>query len=544
MGRDWDSIILGHQEGSRRKFFCGAITQLRRGRLLLLALFLCSAFVILCLSKDAFAFRLPDSDQRKCYQAVSPYSEIPCAGTGQDGAYVINPLSYTDNGDGTVTDNNTGLMWQKCSVGQNNDASCSGTASGFNWFTATGTYNNVNNPSSLNACGSVVSGYNDWRLPTNKELVTIVDYALAYPGPTINSTIFPNTLAWGYWTSTLWAGGAYNGWHVNFNHGDDSLSNVQTGWYVRCVRGGQTQQSLVDNGDGTVTDNRTGLIWQQDEPGTMTWGSALTYCEGLSLAGSTDWRLPNIKELQSLVDETRRDPSIATDKFPNAVANRYWSSTTVAGNGVNAWDAVFLSGYFEWTFSKAGGFYVRCVRSGYVGSSTVSSATGRGDITVATTAPGCSVSNVQAVNPPADPSYNYPYGLVSFTLACSTSGGEGGASGDVIITFPGDVSGMMYRKYGKTPDNPTDHWYDFMYDGTTGAEIIGNQVTLHFMEGQRGDDDLDSEGNGNIDGIIIDAGGPGQPPVAVPTMSEWGMIMFMLLAGLGGVYYLRRQRSV
>ena len=79
----------------------------------------------------------------------------------------------------------------------------------------------------------------------------------------------------------------------------------QTGYYVRCVRGGQTQQSLVDNGDGTVTDNRTGLIWQQGEPGAMTWNSALTYCEGLSLAGSTDWRLPNIKELESLVDETR-----------------------------------------------------------------------------------------------------------------------------------------------------------------------------------------------------------------------------------------------
>ena len=50
------------------------------------------------------AFRLPDSGQTKCYQAVSPYAEIPCAGTGQDGMYSINHLSYTDNGNGTVTD--------------------------------------------------------------------------------------------------------------------------------------------------------------------------------------------------------------------------------------------------------------------------------------------------------------------------------------------------------------------------------------------------------------------------------------------------------
>ncbi|MCK7470011.1 MAG: DUF1566 domain-containing protein [Desulfomicrobium escambiense] len=61
----------------------------------------------------AFAFKLPDTGQTKCYQVVSPYAEIPRAGTGQDGAYSINPMSYTDNGNGTVTDNNTGLMWQQ-----------------------------------------------------------------------------------------------------------------------------------------------------------------------------------------------------------------------------------------------------------------------------------------------------------------------------------------------------------------------------------------------------------------------------------------------
>ncbi|MBI5675484.1 MAG: hypothetical protein HZC48_06640 [Nitrospirae bacterium] len=69
--------------------------------------------VILSLSKYASAFNLPDTGQTKCYRGVDPYDEIPCAGTGQDGEYNINPLSYTDNGNGTVTDNNTGLMWQK-----------------------------------------------------------------------------------------------------------------------------------------------------------------------------------------------------------------------------------------------------------------------------------------------------------------------------------------------------------------------------------------------------------------------------------------------
>jgi hypothetical protein len=75
------------------------------------------AFILLVLcvipSIAYAAFKLPDSGQTKCYQTIDPYAEIPCTGTGQDGAYNINPMSYTDNDNGTVTDNNTGLMWQK-----------------------------------------------------------------------------------------------------------------------------------------------------------------------------------------------------------------------------------------------------------------------------------------------------------------------------------------------------------------------------------------------------------------------------------------------
>jgi hypothetical protein len=524
--------LLPNEVGLRE--LCYPPLELRGGRGALrlpTGILLILSVVVLSLAKDASAFRLPDSDQRKCYQAVAPYAEIPCAGTGQDGAYLLNPLSYTDNADGTVTDNNTGLMWQKCSVGKNADASCSGTASGYNWFQATGTYSAISNPSSQNACAALnLGGHNDWRLPTNKELVTILDYAIGGGAPTINTTFFPNTLAWPYWTSTPWVGQDYAAWRVNFQFGDDATYYKQTGYYVRCVRGGQTQQSLVDNGDGTVSDNRTGLIWQQGEPGAMTWGSAVTYCEGLSLAGSTDWRLPNIKELESLVDEARSDPPIDTTKFPGAVVARYWSSTTIAASPQQAWDVAFGIGYSEPQL-KSSSYNFRCVRSGNVGTSTVPSATDQGDITVATTASGCGVSEVQAVNTPADASYTYPYGLMKFKLSgCDT----------VTITFPGDISGMTYRKYGPTPDNATPHWYDFMFDGTTGAELNGNQAILHFVDGQRGDDDL------TANGVIVDQGGPGQQrgePVAVPTMTEWGMIISMMLAGLGPIYYLRRRKT-
>jgi len=121
--------------------------------------------------------------------------------------------------------------------------------------------------------------------------------------------------------------------------------------------------SLTDNGNGTVTDSGTLLMWQQGESSTMTWEAALTYCEGLSLAGATDWRLPNHKELLSLVDFTRYSPSINTTFFPGTVSSYYWSSTTVAYNALNAWMVNFYYGDSN-IFGKSYSYYVRCVRGG------------------------------------------------------------------------------------------------------------------------------------------------------------------------------------
>lgn len=197
----------------------------------------------LFISSGVFAFKLPDSDQRKCYQGVSPWAEIPCAGTGQDGAYIINPLSYTDNGNATVTDNNTGLMWQRCTVGQNNDSSCSGSAQSYNWYKASGTYHANSNPSSQDVCGSLtLGGHSDWRLPSKKELMSIVDYNIPYSGAAINTTYFPNPHAY-FWSSTTVAGHPDYAWTVGFGAG--SVVNFHRdfsyyyAFYVRCVRAGQ-----------------------------------------------------------------------------------------------------------------------------------------------------------------------------------------------------------------------------------------------------------------------------------------------------------------
>jgi len=124
---------------------------------------------------------------------------------------------------------------------------------------------------------------------------------------------------------------------------------------------------FTDNGDGTVTDGNTGLMWQQTEGGSMDWEGAITYCEDLSLAGYRDWRLPNIKELESITDDSLYDPAIDTNYFPDAHAAYYWSSTTRASNSSFAWGVGFHGGNvssYVYGRNKSDSFYVRCVRGG------------------------------------------------------------------------------------------------------------------------------------------------------------------------------------
>lgn len=122
--------------------------------------------------------------------------------------------------------------------------------------------------------------------------------------------------------------------------------------------------SFIDNGNGTVTDSDTGLMWQkEDDDVTRTWESAITYCEGLSLGSYSDWRLPNIKELESITDDTKYNPPIDTTYFPNTKSTIYWSSTTNMTTPSYALIVGFGAGDVGYGL-KSGIYYVRCVRGG------------------------------------------------------------------------------------------------------------------------------------------------------------------------------------
>jgi hypothetical protein len=113
----------------------------------------------------------------------------------------------------------------------------------------------------------------------------------------------------------------------------------------------------------TVTDSTTDLVWQDDATSPQTtWESAIRYCEDLELGGSTDWRLPNINELTSIVDDTTSEPAISS-VFVNTTSYYYWSSTTYASYTFFAWRVSFSNG-FQYYNNKTDSYYVRCVRAG------------------------------------------------------------------------------------------------------------------------------------------------------------------------------------
>ena len=117
---------------------------------------------------------------------------------------------------------------------------------------------------------------------------------------------------------------------------------------------------------GLVTDSATSLQWQDDYSDnagnikTATWTVAIDYCEALSLGGHIDWRLPNKKELLSIVDYGRYTPAISSI-FQNTSSSYYWSSTTYAYDTSNAWIVNFDYGHTNGD-PKTNTFSVRCVR--------------------------------------------------------------------------------------------------------------------------------------------------------------------------------------
>jgi hypothetical protein len=266
------------------------------------------------------------------------------------GSGLPNPASYTV-ANGVVHDNVTCLDWQQVE--------------------SSSTYTNAD---AIAYCeGLSLSGYDDWRAPTRVEMESIMDWTRS---PATDAAF---TAASGFHkTGSNWiltvrqagagktcgatAAGADGGtmgvgtcaWA--FNMGDGIVSNAYaaaTAARIRCVRGNGTGEAFSDPAvappsqytvisTDEVQDNYTGLIWQRtgNSSGLITWDQAVAYCSALTLGGAT-WRLPSVRELATLVDETQVAPAINRTMFPStqygARSNNWYWASHPQRNSTTAW---------------------------------------------------------------------------------------------------------------------------------------------------------------------------------------------------------------
>lgn len=258
---------------------------------------------------------------------------------GQDAQFNGNAPSYRDNGDGTVTDLHTGLMWVQ---ERGNKMSWSAASAG--------------------ASSARVGGYDDWRMPTIKELYSLIKFTGAQGTsmtstdgyiPFIDSDYFDFVYGAGTetdrvidsqdWSATTYVGsimyGQSGAFGVNFADGRIKGYSISNGeHYVRYVRGNPAYgiNEFVDNHDGTISDNATQLMWTKEDSGVgMNWQQALQWAQDKNnenYLGHRDWRLPNAKELHTLVDY-RRAPKASDSALQGAAIDPLFSMTSLIAEG-------------------------------------------------------------------------------------------------------------------------------------------------------------------------------------------------------------------
>ncbi len=336
-------------------------------------------------------YTVVDTGQNKCYDSNGAQITCPSAGGntyGQDAQHDGSQPSYTDNGNGTITDNVTGLTWQQ---GPDTDGNTTLNAS-----------DKLTYANAVSYCSNLsLGGQSDWRLPDIKTLYSLIDFRGTDPSgfsgtDTSGLTPFIDTayfhFAYGdtsageriidsqYASSTLYVSNTANDggttvFGVNFadgrikGYGAAMPGGSEKTFFVQCVRGNSSYgvNALTDNNDGTVSDSVTGLMWSTADNGAaLNWADALAWVQTKNAEnhlGHNDWRLPNAKELQSILDYTRSpantnsaaitaifDATSFTNEGGQTDWPWYWSSTTHATyNGMGA-SAAYLA------FGRAGGW--------------------------------------------------------------------------------------------------------------------------------------------------------------------------------------------
>lgn len=288
-----------------------------------------------------------------------------------DGSYLrgVSMVQVRDDENKIIIDTNTNLVWQ-------DDNDTQGIVK--NFFDA-----------KLYCKNLTTSFSSNWRLPTRDELLTLVDYAQT--SPAMHNAVGYISQTQKYWTSSLKYADNESAWFIDFTDGESTTSNNADSEYnVRCVLDSNTTNEnfylesnyIKPNGSEFVSDTNvsksTYLLWQDDESAAEvqhTFENAIEYCENLTLSDEngvnySDWRLPNIKELSTIVDDsigTSFTPAIDSH-FENTAGlsnQEYWSSTSTKADSTRAWSIGFEYGEHR-TSSKTTLNYTRCVSRGEI----------------------------------------------------------------------------------------------------------------------------------------------------------------------------------
>lgn len=395
----------------------------------MLNIFIIAALLMLPVTAIASTIQIPRTGQSKCFDTDG--FELTCDGTGQDadiksGVMWINPR-FNDNGNQTVTDNVTGLIWTKDvnlmkTRNPTFDTDYTPGDGKVYLIIALNYIKKLNTESYL--------GFNDWRLPNINELESIFNKQQSNNAGWLNTQGFINCQADQYWTSTSFIPDTTYALTVNIDNGDvagrlrsssrnvwpvrggllangtssvnlpstrqttcyqnstDDLASLYPAPLISCVGSGQDGELQVgaawpiprflDNGDQTISDNLTGLMWMKDADlpylpacgsfSTLTWQGALNFVKCFNqnaYLNKTDWRLPNVNELESIVHHSQSNISgwLISQGFLSVNTSYYWSSTSSMASPNQAKAVSFYSGISS-SFDKTASYYAWFVRGG------------------------------------------------------------------------------------------------------------------------------------------------------------------------------------
>lgn len=470
-------------------------------------LFIISVFLMFY---SSFAFAappapIPQTGQTTCYNESG--TAITCVGTGQDGELqtgvaLPNPR-FTDNGDQTITDSLTRLIWTKdANVMKTRnpifDAAGLPMDVGVTWQQALDYVTQLNSENYL--------GYNDWRLPNINELESIGNSGKANTAAWLNGQGFLNTHENYYWSSSTFSLYTNFARIVDLKYNIPSWGAKNANFYVWPVRGGlsgfmgtlrlsKTGQTIcfdtsgvaiacsgtgqdgdllngiawpatrfIDNEltnspDKTVTDNLTGLIWSKDAniaSVSKTWQQALDYIaniNSISYLGHNDWRLPNRNELESLVNQGQINTAtwLNNQGFAN-VMNNYWTSSSSIGSANNAWYVNMNDGYASYVTKKDYFFYVWPVRAGYSEKILSVSKSGTGSGTLTSSVGGINCGSICSV---AIASGEIVDLFVAADSGSVFSGWSGVCSGAAICEVTMDTAKSVTANFALAPINGT-----------------------------------------------------------------------------------------